>query len=42
MTKGKNTKKETKTPKQEKTKVHATANSQAGKPTLSIAGRKVK
>lgn len=42
MTKGKNSKKETKKPKQEKQKVHATANSQAGKPALSIAGKKVK
>jgi hypothetical protein len=42
MSKGKNSKKETKKPKQEKPKVSATANSQAGKPALSIAGKKVK
>lgn len=42
MAKGKNSKKETKKPKQEKPKVSATANSQTGKPELSIAGRKVK
>ncbi len=34
--------KEAKKPKQEKTKVSATANSLAGKPALSIAGKKVK
>ena len=42
MSKGKNSKKETKTPKQEKPKVHATANSQGGKPPVSISGKKVK
>jgi hypothetical protein len=42
MTKGKNSKKETKTPRQEKPKVHATANSQSGKPAVSISGKKVK
>ncbi len=42
MAKGKNSKKETKKPKQEKPKVSATANSQAGKPALSISGKKVK
>jgi len=42
MTKGKNSKKETKTPKQEKPKVHATANSQGGKPAVSISGKKVR
>jgi len=41
-TKGKNSKKETKTPKQEKPKVHATANSQGGEPAVSISGKKVK
>jgi hypothetical protein len=34
--------KETKKPKQEKTKVSATATSGDGKPALSIAGKKVK
>lgn len=42
MTKGKNNKKETKTPKQEKPKVHATANSQGEKPVVSISGKKLK
>ena len=42
MAKGKNSKKEIKKPKQEKPKVSATANSQAGKPALSISGKKVK
>lgn len=42
MAKGKNSKKETKKPKQEKSKVSATANSMAGKPALSIAGKNVK
>ncbi len=45
MAKGNNSNrgnKETKKPKQEKPKVSATANSQAGKPALSIAGKKVK
>lgn len=45
MAKGKNSErgnKETKKPKQEKPKVSATANSQAGKPPVSIAGKKVK
>jgi hypothetical protein len=42
MAKGKNRKKETKKPKQEKPKVSATANSLGGKPALSIAGKKVK
>jgi hypothetical protein len=42
MTKGKNSKKETKTPKQEKPKVHATAGMQGGKPAVSIAGKKAK
>lgn len=45
MAKGNNSKrgnKECKKPKQEKPKVSATANSQAGKPALSIAGKKVK
>ena len=34
--------KEAKKPKQEKPKVSATANSLAGKPPISIAGKKVK
>jgi hypothetical protein len=34
--------KEIKKPKQEKAKVSATANSGAGKPEISIAGKKVK
>ncbi|MFX0547609.1 hypothetical protein ACEWPL_019010 [Roseovarius sp. S1116L3] len=45
MAKGNNSKrgnKETKKPKQEKPKVSATANSQTGKPALSIAGKKIK
>jgi hypothetical protein len=42
LAKGKNSKKETKKPKQEKAKVSATANSQAGKSALSIAGKKGK
>jgi len=42
MAKGKNSKKETKKPKKETPKVSATANSQAGKPELSIARKKVK
>lgn len=42
MAKGKNSKKETKKPKQEKPKVSATANSQGGKPPISIAGKNVK
>jgi hypothetical protein len=42
MTKGKNSKKETKKPKQEKPKVSATANSLTGKPAVSIANKKVK
>lgn len=42
MTKGKNSKKESKKPKQEKPKVSATANSNAGKPAISIAGKNVK
>lgn len=45
MSKGNNSKrgnKEAKKPKQEKPKVYATANSNAGKPELSIAGKKVK
>ena len=42
MAKGKNSKKETKKPKQEKAKVFATANSQAGKPALAISGKNVK
>lgn len=42
MAKGKNSKKETKKPKQEKAKVSATANSLAGKPALAIGGKKVK
>jgi hypothetical protein len=42
MSKGKNNKKETKKPKQEKPKVSATANSMAGKPTIEIAGKRVK
>lgn len=42
MTKGKNSKKETKKPKQEKPKVLATANSLAGKPALAIGGKKIK
>jgi hypothetical protein len=40
MAKGKNSKKETKKPKKEKVKVAATANSLAGKPALSIGGKK--
>jgi len=42
MTKGKNSKKETKTPKQAKPKVHATANSQGAKPTVAISGKKIR
>jgi hypothetical protein len=42
MAKGKNSNKEVKKPKQEKPKVHATANSNTGKPALSIGGKKVK
>ena len=42
MTKGKNSKKETKTPKQEKPKVHATANSQGAKPSVAISGKKIR
>jgi hypothetical protein len=44
MSKGNNKRgnKETKKPKQEKVKVSATANSGAGKPEISIAGKKVK
>jgi|TARA_R100000935_G_scaffold13961_2_gene28093 hypothetical protein len=42
MAKGKNSKKEAKKPKQEKPKVSATANSNAGKPALSISGKTVK
>jgi hypothetical protein len=42
MAKGKNSNKEAKKPKQEKPKVSATANSNAGKPAISIAGKKVK
>ena len=42
MAKGKNSKKETKKPKQEKPKVLATANSLAGKPAIAIGGKKVK
>lgn len=42
MAKGKNSNKEAKKPKQEKPKISATANSNAGKPALSIAGKKVK
>jgi hypothetical protein len=41
MAKGKNSNKEMKKPKQEKPKVSATANSLAGKPALSISGKKV-
>jgi len=41
MAKGKNSKKETKKPKQEKPKFAATANSLLGKPAVSIAGKKV-
>ena len=42
MAKGKNSNKEAKKPKQEKPQVSATANSNAGKPELSIGGKKVK
>jgi hypothetical protein len=42
MAKGKNSNNEIKKPKQEKPKVSATANSNAGKPAFSIAGKKVK
>jgi len=45
MAKGNNSQrgnKEAKKPKQEKPKASATANSQAGKPALSIAGKAVK
>ncbi|MEN9012401.1 MAG: hypothetical protein ABF241_10150 [Yoonia sp.] len=42
MSKGKDSKKQTKKPKQEKPKVNATANSLAGKPGLSISGKKFK
>ena len=44
MSKGNNKRgnKEAKKPKQEKAKVSATANSGAGKPEISIAGKKVK
>tara|TARA_B110000977_G_C11037699_1_gene477721 strand:- start:911 stop:1039 length:129 start_codon:yes stop_codon:yes gene_type:complete len=41
MAKGKNSKKETKKPKQEKAKVSATAWSPGGKPGIAIAGKKV-
>ena len=40
MAKGKNSKKETKKPKKEKVKDSATANSLAGRPALSIGGKK--
>ena len=40
MAKGKNSKKETKKPKKEEVKVSATANSLAGRPALSIGGKK--
>jgi len=40
--KGKRSKKEIKTPKKVKPKVYATANSNAGKPALSIGGKKTK
>ncbi len=40
MAKGKNRKKETKKPKQEKVKVSATAGSVGGKAGISIAGKK--
>jgi hypothetical protein len=42
MSKGKDSKKESKTPKQEKPKAHATANSQGGKPSVSVSGKKVR
>lgn len=42
MAKGKNSNKEIKKPKQEKPKVLATANSNAGKPALAIGGKKIK
>lgn len=42
MAKGKNSNKETKKPKQEKPKILATANSLAGKPALTIGGKKTK
>lgn len=42
MAKGKNSNKETKKPKQEKPKVLATANFNAGKTPVAIAGKKVK
>jgi hypothetical protein len=42
MTKGKNSKKEVKKPKQEKPKVLATANSLTGKPSVAIGGKKLK
>ncbi len=42
MAKGKNSKKETKKPKQEKPKVSATANSLGGKTPVSVAGKKLK
>jgi len=43
MSKGKSKRgKEAKKPKQAKPKVSATANSQAGKPALEIAGKKAK
>ena len=42
MAKGKNSKNESKKPKQEQPNVLATANSRAGKPALKIADRKVK
>ena len=44
MAKGNNKRgnREAKKPKAEKPKISATANSLAGKPTISIAGKKVK
>ena len=43
MSKGNNKRgnKEAKKPKQEKPKVHATANSQSGKSPLVVAGKKI-
>ncbi len=41
MAKGKNSKKETKKPKQEKAKVSATAGSTGGNPEIEIAGKKL-
>lgn len=41
MAKGKNSKKETKKPKQEKAKISATAGVAGGKPGIAISGKKI-